>query len=135
MLYTIDKGNVPGYTGGEDPIVHLVAYAEAVAEAGIAFAFTDGHSTVRFTDFFDDLQNLTEIDWKLMTDRYWGDTADDNDRLRRRQAEFLVYQFCPWGLIQRIGVKTDQLRDAVNGIIEAAQYHPIVEVHRDWYYR
>ena len=48
----IGKGNVPGYDGGEDPIVHLVTSAEAVVEADLRFAFTDGHSTMRFTELF-----------------------------------------------------------------------------------
>jgi hypothetical protein len=45
------------------------------------------------TDFYDDLNDLKEVDWNVMTLRIWKDTNDDPDRKRRRQAEFLVYHF------------------------------------------
>jgi ssDNA thymidine ADP-ribosyltransferase, DarT len=44
------------------------------------------------------------IDWDVMKSRYWNDTNEDNDRKRRRQAEFLVRHFSPWQLITEIGV-------------------------------
>jgi hypothetical protein len=112
----------------------LVTYAETVADAGLGFAFTDGHSTVRFTEFFNDLEALSRIDWPLMRAKYWHDTHDDNDRLRRRQAEFLVHRFCPWQLIQRIGVKTDAIGRDVSHIMQTACHQPVVEVRRNWYY-
>src|ERR1017187_11004603 len=87
MLFAIGKGNVPGYDRGEDPIVHLVTSTEAVVAAGFQYAFTDGHSTMRFTEFFDDLADLSKVDWDIMEAKYWSDTSDDNDRKRRRQAE------------------------------------------------
>jgi ssDNA thymidine ADP-ribosyltransferase, DarT len=134
MLFTIGKGNVQGYGSGEDPIVHLVTSAEAVVESGLHFAFTDGHATVRFTEFFDDLGDLSKVDWDIMKARYWSDTSDDNDRLRRRQAEFLVHEFCPWKIIKLIGVKTEEVRRQVTEIISTHGYQPAIRLRRDWYY-
>jgi hypothetical protein len=134
MLFTISKGNVPGYDGGEDPIVHLVTSAEAVVDAGLRYVFTDGHSTVRFTEFFDDLVDLAKVDWDIMKSRYWTDTSDDNDRKRRRQAEFLVYEFCPWNIIEQIGVKTDAIRCQVTQIAQAAGLSQNIQLRRNWYY-
>ena len=134
MLFTIGKGNVPGYDRGEDPIVHLVTSAEAVINAGLDFAFTDGHSTVRFTEFFDNLGDLSRVDWDIMEAKYWRDTSDDNDRLRRRQAEFLVHEFCPWQIIEQIGVKTDEARRRVTQIVQAAGHDSVVQLQRNWYY-
>jgi len=39
MLFTINKGNVVGYTGGQAPIVHLVSSTEAVDAAGLDWVF------------------------------------------------------------------------------------------------
>jgi len=33
MLYTINRGNVPGYLEGQKPLLHLVATIETVKEA------------------------------------------------------------------------------------------------------
>ncbi|HCE68359.1 MAG: hypothetical protein A2X82_06900 [Geobacteraceae bacterium GWC2_55_20] len=37
----------------------------------------------------------------------------DNDRKRRKQAEFLIHRFCDWSLIQEIGVQNNNIRDIV----------------------
>ncbi|WP_083800169.1 DarT ssDNA thymidine ADP-ribosyltransferase family protein [Desulfobacca acetoxidans] len=39
------------------------------------------------------------------------------DRQRRKQAEFLIYRFCPWDLIQEIAVVNVGLRDRVRDIL------------------
>ena len=134
MLFTIGKGNVPGYDRGEDPIVHLVTSTEAVVTAGLQYAFTDGHSTMRFTEFFDNVADLSKVDWDIMETKYWRDTSDDNDRKRRRQAEFLVHEFCPWNIIEQIGVKTDAVRRQVTQIAQAVGHSPAVQLRRNWYY-
>jgi hypothetical protein len=106
MLFTISRGNVPEYQEGQGPIVHLVSSAEQVAahRPALRWLFTDGHAVIALSDYYDDLADLDKIDWEIMAARYWADTSDDGDRERRRQAEFLVYQFFPWQLITGIGV-------------------------------
>lgn len=52
MLYAIYKGNVEGYKDGQNPILHLTSSVEAVEEAGLPFAFTDGHAEMAISDFF-----------------------------------------------------------------------------------
>lgn len=86
MLYTINRGNVKSYTQGQSTVIHLVSYVENIEVAGLSFVFTDGHAVMAFTDFFDDLNYLSAIDWDVMESRYWNDTNEDNDRKRRRQA-------------------------------------------------
>lgn len=105
MLCAIHNGRVASYTKGQKPVIHLVVEAEAIEAENIAFAFTDGHAVMVYSEFYNDLQALEfVIDWNIMKDNYWADTPEDGDRKRRRQAEFLVHQFCPWRLITKIGV-------------------------------
>ena len=87
-----------------------------------------------YTQFFDDLVHLNRIDWPLMTSRFWNDTASDGDRKRRRQAEFLVYQFCPWQVIRNIGVIDATVAGEVEALIHGAPHRPLVNVERNWYY-
>jgi len=108
MLFTIAHGNVEGFNGGQGSIANLVSTVQAVQAAGLGFVFTDGHGIMAFTDFYDDLARLDEVDWPLMSARYWADTDDDLDRKRRRQAELLVHQRFPVALIQEIGVMGKQ---------------------------
>jgi len=136
MLYVAWKGNLPGYSYGEgqQPLVHLVSSAQAVAEAGLGFAFADGHAIVALSTFYDDLAHLSAIDWPLMESRYWNDTREDGDRSRRRQAEFLVHRLFPWNLVTEVGVIGKKVKDQVTAILADADHRPQVIVRADWYY-
>ncbi|MBU0511978.1 MAG: DUF4433 domain-containing protein [Chloroflexi bacterium] len=133
MLYSINRGNVAGIEN-QRPIIHLVTHAQSVQEAGFEFVFTDGHGIMVFTEFFNQLDELNRVDWEIMEVRYWYDTIEDNDRKRRRQAEFLVYRFCPWELIVEIGVIHAKARDWVCRQLENQPHQPPVTVQRRWYY-
>ena len=132
MLFTINKGNVVGYTRGQEPIVHLVSSTEAVAAAGLDWVFTKGHAVMDYTDFFDDFADLDEIDWPLMNAKYWSDTDADGDRCRRRQAEFLVHNFFPWKLFSEIGVYNAAIAQKANQIVAGSNIP--VSIKGAWYY-
>jgi hypothetical protein len=132
MLFTINKGNVAGYMGGQEPIVHLVSSTEAVDAAGLAWVFTEGHAVMDYTDFFDDFADLDKIDWPLMASRYWFDSDEYPDRCRRRQAEFLVHKFFPWKLFSEIGVYNTAIAQKTNQIL-AGRNIP-VSIKGAWYY-
>ncbi|MEG3931878.1 MULTISPECIES: type II toxin-antitoxin system toxin DNA ADP-ribosyl transferase DarT [unclassified Microcoleus] len=134
MLYTINQGNVPNYTQGQAPVIHLVSDVFEIDIRGLDFVFTDGHAVMTFTEFFDDLNYLGAIDWDVMGSRYWFDTNEDNDRKRRRQAEFLVRNFLPWELITEIGVIDYTIQSQVENILQNFTDQTPVRVHKDWYY-
>ncbi|MEP0859253.1 DUF4433 domain-containing protein [Trichocoleus sp. DQ-U1] len=134
MLFTIHKGNVEGYNQGQESVIYLVSTAEAIEAMALTFAFTDGHGIIGYTQFSDDLEDLDMVDWDIMEAKYWNDTADDNDRKRRRQAEFLVHQFCPWTLITGIGVINTTIQEQVQRLLQKVNYQPPVKVYPNWYY-
>jgi hypothetical protein len=117
MLLNLKTGRVAGYSEGQSPLVYLVSTAQAVAAAGCRYVFTDGHGLASFTDWFDNLTHLDAVDWVLVGERYWADKPDDNDRQRRKQAEFLVWQSLDWGLIGGIGVLNAEMKTRVEGIL------------------
>lgn len=134
MLYAICKGNVEGYAEGQNPVIHLVTEAEAIAANNLAFAFTDGHAVMAYADFYDDLQRLDAIDWTLMKSKYWSNTLEDPDRKFRRQAEFLVHQFCPWTLITELGVINNTIQTQVVQILQNFKQQIPVKVYPSWYF-
>jgi hypothetical protein len=134
MLYAIHKGSVEGYQEGQAPILHLVSSAEAIQTSGLLFTFTDGHAEMDISQFFTNLSDLIKIDWKTMEAAYWRDTVEDGDRKRRRQAEFLVYQFFPFELIETIGVYSYKIAQQVSGLIQHLEKKPVVKVVPAWYY-
>jgi hypothetical protein len=134
MLYSIHGGYVEQYVGGQRPVVHLTSSAETIANAGLAFTFTEGHAELAYSSFYEDLVDLNKIDWKVMKSKWWNDTLEDMDRKRRRQAEFLVYDFLPWELVTKIGVIDDRVAERVNEILKGATHRPRVVVEGSWYY-
>lgn len=135
MLYAIHKQNVDGYNGGQQPIIHLVSEAYTIKASGLKFAFTDGHAIMAYSDFYQELSDLQSvIDWKLMKSKYWANTPDDPNRKWRRQAEFLVYEYCPWNLIQEIGVINSTIRQQIQQILTNFNLQTPVNIYSSWYY-
>lgn len=134
MLYAIHTGYVEGYSGGQEAVLHLVSSADAVKEKALKFVFTDGHAEMAISSFYKELSKLDQIDWNIMEATWWNDTDADGDRKRRRQAEFLVYQFFPWGLIEKIGVKNEGMAREVRAIVSGLKHRPVVTIQEKWYY-
>jgi len=136
MLYQLHTGWVDGYNEGQSPIVYLVSTVQAVRAANASFVFSDGHGIAAYTSWFDNLNDLDNVDWDTAYCNWWRDTVDDMDRQRRKQAEFLVHQRCGWELIQEIGVLNDVAKARVEGIL--GQFAPAmrrpVAIRRNWYY-
>ena len=45
--------------------------------------------------FYNHIDNLAKLDWNIISKQYWYNTEDDYDRMRRKQAEFLVKRHVP----------------------------------------
>jgi len=135
MLYAIHTGYVEGYSEGQGAILHLVTSIDTILTKKLPFVFTDGHAEMAISRFFHDLSDLDQVDWEIMKATYWNDTEQDNDRSRRRQAEFLVRDFFPWKLIEEIGVMNDAVADRVDDLLPSSERRsPAVTVQRKWYY-
>jgi hypothetical protein len=134
MLYTLAKGNVPTYTDGQDPLVYLASSTEAAAAAGLPYLFSDGNCASPLTEVFDDPAAFeSAIDWEIMTTKMWANTPDDQDRMRRRMAEFLVHQRVPVACISLIVVRREIIKDRVEAIL-ADHGSGIPVVVRPWWY-
>jgi hypothetical protein len=136
MLLNLKTGRVPGYNEGQAPLIYLTTTVRRVLDEGCRFVFSDGHGLATFTDWYDDLARLDQVDWNLVTARYWMDRPDDNDRQRRKQAEFLVWRSLGWSLIEGIGVLNQQVKADVEAILalHPGRPHPKVEIRSEWYY-
>lgn len=135
MLGAIHKSQVPSYTGGQKEVLHLVSSVEKVMGEECRWCFTDGHAVEATTQFFDNIRNITQIDWDMIASWEWGKNLDDPDRMRRKQAEFLVYRFFPWPLIEYIGVYDEEIKNRVISIVSKFSHKPLINVEPKWYYK
>ncbi len=136
MLYMIYMANNQdlAYRGGQEPIVHLEAdLAETIewaANGGRRWAFTLSNAGAAYTEFRKDIGQLSEVNWEAVqaTDFRSPDIKEG------KQAEFLIREFFPWSLVQRIGVHSPAIQSRVLRTMAGASHRPPVEVLPDWYY-
>ncbi len=139
MLYLIHMRNAElAYKGGQDDIVHLVAYMhEAVAwaeqqERRWAFTLSNAGSY----DFEDraDLAALPEINWDGVAARQWAGGTVDPAIKRGKQAEFLLEHSFPWHLIRGIGTKSDRVARLAAQALGNAGQQMAIRPKPEWYY-
>jgi hypothetical protein len=136
MLYILHMANHPEltYRGGQAPIVHLVADLKDTAAWAQAdrrrWAFSDRNAGAAYASFFARLEDLQRIDWAAVDATDWRDAIVKENK----QAEFLVYESFPWGLVEGIGVRDASVAERVRGTLSGATHIPPVTVERAWYY-
>ena len=134
MLLTYKDGNVTGKQENQDEIIYLATTVEHIINRRLQYVFTDGHPVKEPRAFFNNIADLNQVDMRLMTQRDWYDTDSDNDRMRRRQAEFLVYQQVSWDDIKAIGVRTAAAQLWVEQSMSQITFKPLCYIRPTWYY-
>jgi hypothetical protein len=136
MLFLIHCANHPEltYRGGQAPILHLqfsldevIGWAEAQNRR---WAFSLSNAGARYAEFRSRIDQLAELDWgAIMATNFRSAEIKEG-----KQAEFLVEQFVPWHLVERIGVHSERLARQVYGHVAGAAHRPPIEVRREWYF-
>jgi hypothetical protein len=135
MLFKLARGGVLTYTEGQDPLIYLVTTVDTIVGTGLRCLFSDGNCAATVTQIFDDLGLLDSVvDWQVMRARMWNNTAQDPDRMRRRMAEFLVYERVPVNCFAGIVVRTGGMKEQVETLLAACSVALPVRVLPDWYF-
>lgn len=136
MLYVIHCANHPEltYRGGQDPIVHLEADLWEVIRWADSedrrWAFSLSNAGAYYTEFRSRQEDLDELDWTAIAARDFRAP----EIMERKQAEFLVYRFFPFDLVERIGVRSEAIRRRAESAISCSGHRPAVEIHPEWYF-
>ena len=135
MLYVIYRGNSDlTYRGGQGPIVHLEAdLRRTVAWAKDnrrRWAFTKSGAGAFYFEDYSNLDDLDKIAWDAVEARDWAVPSIKE----AKQAEFLVQQSFPWGLVSHIGACSGAIRDQVLNALKVSKHRPSVRVEPSWYY-
>ncbi len=136
---------VPFYFWGQTPmlfvnrdrqhdIIFFATTTKTVAESGANFVFTDRHAVVSYAKFYNNLEELTCLDWQTIKSKYWGNDENDPARKEKKQAEFLVHESVPWDLIKGIAVLDEKAKEAVSCLIDDLPNKPIIKIKQEWYY-
>ncbi len=136
MLYMLHQGNHPDldYREGQLPILHLQADLRATvgwaAQHTVRWAFSTSNAGTRYTSFHASLDQLHEVNWAAVAANDFR-SAEIKDG---KQAEFLLHDWFPWKLVEKIGVFNQNVSEAVTKTLTTAGHAPIVSIERSWYY-
>ncbi|WP_420443152.1 type II toxin-antitoxin system toxin DNA ADP-ribosyl transferase DarT [Candidatus Poriferisodalis sp.] len=135
MLFSIHKGNVPTYQGGQDEVVYLVTDTAAIVGHGLEFAFTDRNAATDFAEFGNDLDDIDDyVNWTLMKQKMWNNISSERDRRERRMAEMLVRTHVPWSAFVEVATRTDDVSRAAASALATVGATTMVRVRPDWYF-
>ena len=122
-----------GYRGitqrPQEDIVYIVCKASTIVEECEEWCFTNGHAKDRLTEFYNDINDLCEVYWDVVSLRYWHPIEYFLDRQVRKQAEFLVKHHVPVSCISSIVVLNQTKKEFVEEIIKRLGLEILVQVN------
>lgn len=144
MMYVLWQGRVPTFSGDHNDLVYFVTSADKLQAGNATFAISNRNAAAALADFTNDpaaLGDLTTaapdssfIDWPLMNERIWKDTAEDGDRMQRRMAEFLVHERVPLDVLLGLAVPSHPRSTVVRSLLDAQGIDLPVHARPGWYY-
>lgn len=118
----------------QSDIIYICCKVDDIVTSNLTFCFTDGHAKNHLTTFYNNLNQLNEVSWNIVGERYWRNDDNDYDRMRKKQAEFLVKEMVPVMCIKCIVVFNEEKRILVDGIIQRFGLKINVIIKNDFYY-
>ena len=136
MLYIIYARNHPdlAYIGGQEPIVHLEFDVQNVVNWATQnnrnWAFSDRNAAASIASFYNNLQDLDKINWDAVKSRDFT----NNQIKEGKQAEFLIQDYMPLALIEKIGIINSDMYQQVLKIINGSSITPQIAIEKNWYF-
>lgn len=134
MMYHIKTG-YGGVTKREkNEVAVLVSSLRKLKTLGVPFLFTDGHAYTLETNYFDDLNQLDQIDWPLLRSRDFSKDPEDPGKQTRYQAEALVHTHLPVEALQGIGCFDEATKLTINNAAKKCGSNMIATVSPSFYF-
>jgi len=135
MLGSVHKDRVSTYQDGQADLIYLVSHVDRVVDLGLRFVFSDRNAVKDYAAFSDDITRLDRfVDWTLMEQKMWNNTAAEPDRMERRMAEFLVYRSVPWDAFLGVGAIDEDRRRQASQILSDVGSTATIRTRPEWYY-
>lgn len=134
MLLNIKTGHNEVVKRANTEIVILVSSLNRLAQCDLKFVFTSGHAKLAESDYFDSVEDLDEVDWKLLRSGDFERDPDDPGKPGRYQAEALVHRQVPVEALKGIACYNDQVASQMASLVAQQGLEIPVKVVADWYF-
>lgn len=136
MLYNIKTGLGVAPFPQRD-IIYLCCKLSELATEDFKWCYTNGNAAKAISKFFKNLDQIEyEIDWRsIKTTDFRDENADgDEDRIRKKHAEFLVKHHVPTDYIKRIVVLNKGKKEEVEIMLEKFELNINVIIKTEFYF-
>jgi hypothetical protein len=135
MLYNIHSGHGVQQIHQKN-IVYLCIPLLDLANPDFIWCFTDGNAAKRITKYYTNLESIDSLDWRsIKTTDFSHDNADgDEDRIRKKHAEFLVRDHVPSNKIKGIAVYNQEAKDRVQQILKELNLNLEIKIKKSFYF-
>lgn len=127
-----------GYRGvtkiPQEEIVYICCNIQTIIDCCDLWCFTDGHAKNAITTFFNDITNLNYVDLAIAKGQRWNNIEQDMDRMRKKQAEFLVKFHVPPNCIGNIVAYDDDANEKISKLVNESGHTIKVHTLRKFYY-
>lgn len=120
MLLNIKTGHRGIKQLSQSKIVYICVRIGVAIQLCRDFCFTDGHAKDKLTTYYNCADDLSQIDWQAVKAKYWKSTEEDPDKMRRKQAEFLIKNYVPVKCFSGVIVHDNQVGSEVGHIMKTA---------------
>jgi hypothetical protein len=132
-MYNIHTGRGVPQRRNEEIII-LVSSLHRVKDLGHSFLFTDRHAYPPMTAYYNDINNLANIDWPLLQARNFTRVPDDPLKIERYQAEALIYQHLPLNALFGVICYTNAIKSNIEHELQTRGATIDVHTLQGWYF-
>ncbi len=122
----------------QDQIIYLACRLVDLATDNFKWCYTNGNAAKSITKFYSELTDIeTNVDWKSITSTDFRHSTDgDEDRIRKKHAEFLVKKHVPIEYVHTIVVYNEIAHNKVVKILEGFNLGPQVLINpkKEYYF-
>lgn len=111
----------------------LVSDLRRLSALGLTWLFTDTHANNGVVRYFQRMEDLAQLDWRILQQRDFRRDPDDPGKFGRYQAEVLVHRQVPLQGLSGIVCADDDGKMLVEQAVAAARVQLQVATRPGWY--
>lgn len=134
MMYNIHTGFNNVIKRPNRDIIVLVSSIHRLVELEVPFVFTDGHAYMQESEYYDSVDDLDKIDWKLLQSRNFTNDPEDPGKKVRYQAEALVHRQMPFEALMGLVCYDKESKERISEMVDEQGLSLDVKRLTNWYF-
>jgi hypothetical protein len=133
MAYNIHTGRSVQQRDN-DQIIILVTSLPRLKEASVSFVMTDRHACATLANYYNTMDGLQKIDWKILRNSDFSRDNDDPDKTNRYMAEALIHKYTSIDALLYVACCDEKQKSWATDLISKRKLNLEVHTKRGWYF-